>query len=409
MSWPNEQCGFTKNFWESRISPAMRRPNIAFLVNGDVGSAMGIRARSFAARLTGDFQIRIAYRSGNKVYSILRFLGLLLRVRPTICYVLDMGFSGVLGAGLYRFVSRCPTVVDTGDAIFELSRNSGSRGRFGLWLTKLLEQFALSISDRVVVRSHPHQDLLASRGISAIVIPDGVDTEQFRPQAENDLRRKRGLEGFTVIGLLGSLIWNSRWQMCYGWELIELMDRLRDRSVKGLIIGDGSGLSKLEAQCSARGLEDRITFAGRVPYDDLPQYLNLMDICLSTQTNDMAGQVRTTGKLPLYLACGRFVLASEVGEAARVLPPAMLVPYHGTNDSEYPSRLADRVRSLLKHPERLQEHAASVAVARAHFDYSTLTDKLRQTIYDLLPPRYGNPEQQSMVPMEIEPHGSNRL
>jgi glycosyltransferase involved in cell wall biosynthesis len=371
----------------------MERPVIVFLVNGEHGSAMGIRGRAFACGLADDFDIHVGYRSGNKLYSILRFLKLLLRMRPAICYVLDMGYSGLVGAAAYRFISRCQIVVDTGDAIYELSRNSGGRGPFGLWLTKLLERLAFYISDQVVVRSHFHRDLLASQGIHATVIPDGVDTKQFWPRTEGDMRRKWGLEGFLIIGVLGTLVWNPRWQMCYGWELIDLLDRLRDYAVKGLIIGDGSGLPKLKTLSAARGLDDRIIFAGRIPYDDLPQYLNLMDVCLSTQTNDIAGQVRTTGKLPLYLACGRFVLASEVGEAARVLPPEMLVPYRGTRDSDYPDRLARRIRSLLKRPELIWKPATSVAIAQTHFEYCTLTDRLRGTIHDLLQRRYRKPGQ----------------
>src|SRR5207253_1209595 len=170
----------------------------------------------------------------------------------------------------------------------------------------------------------------------ADVIPDGVDTRQFFPRTEEAVRREYGLNGYVIVGLLGSLIWNDRWQMGYGWELVEVIDRLRDLPVKAVIIGDGSGLSRLKAQFAARGLEGRALFLGRVPYDDLPRYLNTMDVCISTQTNDGAGRVRTTGKLPLYLACGRFVLASQVGEAARVLLEEMLIPYSGTKDEEYP-------------------------------------------------------------------------
>src|SRR5262249_29126905 len=129
---------------------------------------------------------------------------------------------------------------------------------------------------------------------------------------------------------------------------------------------------------------DRIAFVGRIPYDDLPPYLAMMDVCLSTQTDDIVGQVRTTGKLPLYLASGRFVLASQVGEAARVLPPEMLAAYYGTRDSAYPRRLADRVRFILEHPECLQQRAASVDLAKTHFDYDVLAARLRQIIRQLL-------------------------
>ena len=363
----------------------MEKPVLVFLVNGDAAGAMGIRARSFEQRLSREFQIKIVYRSANKFQAILEMLGVLVRVRPKLCYVLDMGFSGVIAAAAYRSISRCRSIVDTGDAIYELSRLSGSRGPAGLWLTKLLEWFGFWSSDRVVVRSHPHQEMLRQRGICADVVPDGVDLRQFFPRQENELRREYGLEGSTVIGLLGSLIWSPSLQMCYGWELIELIDRLRDMPVKGVIIGDGSGLVELQARCASLGLEDRIVFLGRLPYAQLPRYLNMMDICLSTQTNDAAGQVRTTGKLPLYLACGRFVLSTKVGEAARVLPPAMLIPYNGTKDAEYPERLAARVRTLLQDPVYLEQHAISVGIAHTNFDYNVLTAEIRRILWGLLP------------------------
>jgi len=366
------------------MAPAYRPP-VVFLVNGAPDSAMGIRARSFARRLEGEFAIHIAHRRSNKVFAIFWFFCFLLRTRPSVCYVLDMAFSAVCAAGLYRTLSRCRVVIDTGDAIYQLSQSAGTRGPIGLWLTRLLEQFSLSMSDRIVVRSHPHQELLAARRITAEVIPDGVDTTQFLPQSVPELRRKYGLEGFTVIGLLGSLIWSPRWNMCYGWDLIEVLGQLRDQPVKGLIIGDGSGLKILKEQCAAYGIEDRILFLGRLPYDELPRYLNLMDICLNTQTNDIPGQVRTTGKLPLYLACGRFVLSSAVGEAVRTLPPEMLVPYHGIKDQDYPDRLAERVRDILKDSSCLNRHESSVQIALANFDYDVLATTLRGTIDGVLP------------------------
>ncbi len=361
-----------------------QKPALVFLVNGEAGSAMGLRACAFAKDLTQHFDIDIAYRSGGKIFSIIRFLWLLVRRRPELCYVFDMAFSGVIAAVFYRFVAGGRMMVDTGDAIYELSRSTGNRGSLGLFLTKVLERIAFSMSDGVIVRSHPHQELLKSRGIAADVIPDGVDTEQFRPGRDEALRNKYQLDGYTVVGVLGSVVWSPRWQMCYGWELVEAIHRLKDRRVKGLLIGDGSGMAWLKARCDALGISDRMVFLGRVRYEELPQLVNLMDICLSTQTNDIPGQVRTTGKLPIYLACGRFVLASEVGEAARVLPPEMLVAYQGTRDDEYPQRLATRIQSLLEQPELLDQAAVSRRIAEEHFEYRVLTAKLRLAIENVL-------------------------
>jgi glycosyltransferase involved in cell wall biosynthesis len=345
---------------------------------------MGIRAASFSDRLGDEFEMHTEYRTANKIGSIGRFFWRLCRLRPSLCYVFDMGFSGVLAGVFYRGLSGCPLVVDTGDAIHELALTLGNRGRLGLFLTRMLEWTGVSMSDLLIVRGHPHQELFEKQGRHAEVIPDGVDTNQFYPRDASDLRRRWGVEGSKVIGLLGSLTWNPRLNMSYGWELIELIDQLRDWPVKGLIIGDGSGLEKLKAQCAARGIADRMVFCGRIPYDQLPEYLNMMDIALSTQTNDIVGQVRTTGKLPLYLATGCYVLASEVGEAARVLPAKMLVPYEGTLDGQYTTRLLERVRDLLQHPLLLQQSQTSVAIAREHFDYQVLAAKLRDKLRGLV-------------------------
>ncbi len=122
-------------------------------------------------------------------------------------------------------------------------------------------------------------------------------------------------------------------------------------------------------------------FMGRVPYQDLPPLLNLMDVCLSTQTDDLPGRVRTTGKLPLYLACGRYVLASAVGDARQVLPAEMQVEYHGTKDEQYASRLADRVMYLLDHPEKRNQVQAARAIARSQFDYGLLSERLRSVLH----------------------------
>jgi hypothetical protein len=124
------------------------------------------------------------------------------------------------------------------------------------------------------------------------------------------------------------------------------------------------------------GITDAVEFAGRVDYGDLPTRLQSFDICLSTQSNDVIGNVRTTGKLPLYLAAGRFVLASRVGEAARILPPDMLVDFQGQIDSEYPAKLAQRVESLIAKGTDFTHRPECVELARQHFDYDRLATRV---------------------------------
>jgi glycosyltransferase involved in cell wall biosynthesis len=348
---------------------------VAFVVNGDHRSAMGERARAFHSHLRDRYDIRVAYRSGRKVVSLVRFVLFLARAKPQIIYVFDMSYSGVLAALICKRVIGCHLIVDTGDAIHELARSMG-RSAAGLWLTRLLEKVSLSMADRIVVRGTFHQRLLSARGIRAELIRDGVDANQFAPAKADDLRKQHGLDGALTVGVLGSSVWNEKLRWCYGREMVEAIRLLKDLPVKGVMIGDGSGIARLESLCKEYGILDRVRFIGRVPYPELPAYLNLMDVCLSTQTNDVVGQVRTTGKLPLYLAAGRYVLASKVGEAALVLSEDMLIEHGGAEDAEYSEKLARRVASLLDNPEKLARGLDNVSIAESQFDYSVLAEKM---------------------------------
>jgi glycosyltransferase involved in cell wall biosynthesis len=350
---------------------------LAFLVNGRRDSAIGYRARAFADELRSAFAIEIAYRHDRSLGSVMRFYRFLKDKRPRLVYVLDMGYSAISAAAVYKARHRVPVVVDAGDAIYALMRSSGGRGPLGLALTRCLEEFSLRLADGIVVRGTFHQEHLRGRKIASTVVQDGVDSAVFRPGDVPELRRRLGVEGGPTLGVVGTSVWRETLQMAYGWELVEVLRELKDTSALGIFVGDGSGIEPLKRLTRAYGIEDRLRFVGRVPMEALPDYLNAMDICLSTQTDNLAGRVRTTGKLPQYMATGRYVLATKVGEAALVLPPEMLVDYRGTKDVEYPRRLAERIRPLLSDVEgRTKAGLANVARAQAHFEYRLLAQRL---------------------------------
>jgi glycosyltransferase involved in cell wall biosynthesis len=357
------------------------RPRVAFVVNGGPDSAMGERARAFADRIAAEFDVRLVFRRGGKIGAVVRMVRELVALRPAACYVFDLAAAGVAAAGLYKHLTGVPLVVDTGDAVVDLGRVLG-RGRLGVLATRALETYALRAAARVVVRGSYHRELLARRGIRAEFIPDGVDVEQFAPNGPPPAAQSgRPL----VVGLVGSSVWVPARQTCYGWELVELVRLLKDRlAVRGVLVGDGSGIAVLKRRCHEYGIADRVEFAGRVPYAELPRRLRTFDVCLSTQTDDVIGWVRTTGKLPLYLAAGRFVLASRVGEAARVLPQEMLVEFRGSVDPDYPARLADRVTELVARGTDVSHRPECVALARAHFDYDRLAGRVAGVLRDRL-------------------------
>jgi len=260
----------------------------------------------------------------------------------------------------------------------------------GFWacLTeRLFEVGNLHWADAITVRGTEHRRFLASHGYrNVFVIPDGVDPRHSRRIYDPELRRKIvGDRKVVTVGVMGTTNWNPKRKMCYGWELVEVLNLLKDLPLFGIMIGDGSGLPHLKRRAEQCGVRDRIAFVGHIPYEEVPRYVSLMDIALSTQTNDLVGQVRTTGKLPEYLACGRYVLASRVGEAKLVLPEEMLVPYCGSErDDTYPGRLAQRICLLVQHRERLKRGAIGPGIVAERFDYNALSRKVRRIVERVL-------------------------
>jgi len=199
---------------------------------------------------------------------------------------------------------------------------------------------------------------------------DGFSPHQdIDPRAVETLRAQLGLKGRLVVGMMGSLVHSPRLGITYGWDVIRALAQLGDLPVSGLILGDGPGMGWLRMEANRLGVQDRVVFAGRIAYEQVPLYLRVFDIGVSTQTDNLAGRVRTTGKLPEYMAAGCFVLASRVGEAARLLPGLMLLDYEGDVDNEYPGRLSGRIRHLWENPVLMDLRRTLPSLARQYCDY----------------------------------------
>ena len=267
-------------------------------------------------------------------------------------------------------------IVDTGDAVFALARSLGDRGFIGLLAVGVGEWLALRCANHTVVRGRGHARLVPG---PVTHIPDLAPPDAGPVSAEG-LRRELDLEGSYVVGLLGSLILSRRLGVSYGWDLVEALAHT-DPQVSALIVGDGSGRAVLEARAHELEVAERCRFVGAVGPERVCEYVCAMDATLSTQTNDLVGQVRTTGKLPLYLACERPVLATHVGEAARLLGPhGWTIPYRGRLDRGYPPRLAQRIETWRGDPDGESGRRALAGRLAAEFDRATMRARLRELL-----------------------------
>lgn len=362
----------------------MNSPKITFLVNSGPDSIEAVRARGLARRLPPE-RTRFLFRDGSRLATWFRWDAELKRDRPDLLYVLNTAMPGAALAVWWRRRHGIPYLLDTGDAIHEMARRSGIQGGWRLPLLWVLEKLSHRDASVVVVRGTRHREHLIASGLHRVtVIRDGyAEQGSATPGSVDALRRRLGLDGRFVVGVMGSLVFSPSLGICYGWDLVRALVELKDLPVTGLIIGDGDGKAWLEAQAKAAGVADRVVFCGRIPYADVPTYLRLMDVALSTQTNNLPGQVRTTGKLPEYMAAERFILASRVGEAALLLPDLMLLDYDGEVDDGYPGRLAQRVRLLQSQPGLLDVRRTMPPLASKECNYDLLSQKLVELVQGL--------------------------
>jgi glycosyltransferase involved in cell wall biosynthesis len=75
-----------------------------------------------------------------------------------------------------------------------------------------------------------------------------------------------------------------------------------------LIVGDGPCRSDLEHLTCFRGIEKIVTFTGRVPHGDIPQYINAIDIGVSPRTTFYASPM----KVLEYMAASIAVVAPHM-------------------------------------------------------------------------------------------------
>jgi glycosyltransferase involved in cell wall biosynthesis len=312
---------------------------------------------------------------------VVRALRALAGTRPKVAYLVDVGLSTTTAAPVARLLGS-KVVLDTGDLAFDLARSTGSRSRLGLAAVWGGEKILIGLSSHVVVRGSAHLSLLGPR--PATYAPD-LAPLGARPIPGDAIRERLGLEGLFVVGLVGSVVRAPRLGISYGWDLVDALPHTSTR-VHALIVGGGDGLPDLRSRAQRLGITDRCHFAGYVDPDEVGEWVGAMDVGISTQSNDSAGAVRTTGKLPLYLACGCPVLASDVGEARRLLGPlGWTIPYRGVVDPVYPSRLAERIERWAGDPGGAGDRRRqALDLSRSAFDPEDVRKRVHDAIAALL-------------------------
>lgn len=142
------------------------------------------------------------------------------------------------------------------------------------------------------------------------MIENPVNIERFYVMKKKLSKKKCELERFSkIVGYCGG---HPSWRG--GRELVDISPRLITRypNCGILIIGDDSELHLLKEKAGESGSESHIIFKGIVDYEDLPFYVNCMDVGISLDKDERIQAIgNASQKIRQYLACGAPIICPE--------------------------------------------------------------------------------------------------
>jgi glycosyltransferase involved in cell wall biosynthesis len=274
-----------------------------------------------------------------------------LRYRPHIIHA-HLHEGALIGCVLSQ-LTKTPMVFDfqgsmTSEMVDHHFVQEGSATyRFWRWLEHQIDH-----RSNVILTSSQHATNLLQNefGVSkerVQPLPDCVNTDVFRPRQPEDepeivsLKARWGIPiDRTVVAYVGLLAPYQGTHLLLQAAHIVLGVR---QDVHFMIMGF-PGLDTYRAQATALGMDEHVTFTGRMPYEDLPAHLRLGDIAVAPKIS----ATESSGKLLNYMACalptvafdtavnreylGEYGIYARTGDAealAAAILQFMAAPNHG--------------------------------------------------------------------------------
>ncbi|OQY46049.1 MAG: hypothetical protein B6242_08810 [Anaerolineaceae bacterium 4572_78] len=208
------------------------------------------------------------------------------------------------------------------------------------------------------------------RWSDVVEIPNGVDTDVFRPDLASDwICRKYNIpSGAKVILFVGGL---DQAHYFKGVDrLIKAFAKLKFNNTVLLIVGEGDLKPDYIALADKLGVLSKVVFVGQIPNPGLPPYYNIADmVILPSSFLESFGMVLIEG-----MACGKPVIASNIPGVRSVInhnQDGLLVEPWDVDD------LKEKMETLLQKPEkrRVMGHKGRAKV-EAKYAWSAIAMRL---------------------------------
>lgn len=348
--------------WHPRVERAAREGDLRFHFFR-YAPTRGLHVFGYASALKADVSLRgSAYLAAPLAVSAGSWaLHRLLRTTDADLVHAHWAVPGGFMAALGRFGIAIPIVVSLhGSDVYLAEANPLARAaarvafRRAAWVT--------ACSDDLARRSVQ----LGADPERMSVVPYGVDTDRFKPDAEvrASLRAQHQLaDDDPVLVVAGRLVRKK------GFEyLIDALPLLAARFPRLVLVVAGGGdlEGELRQRAATRGVAKHVTFLGTVKQDDVANWLAAADIAIVPSVKDDSGNVDGLPNVLLEaLASGTPVVATTAGGMATVARDGHTARIVRERD---PSALAEAISSLLTQPSSARQlgEGARAEMYRTH-------------------------------------------
>lgn len=254
--------------------------------------------------------------------------------------------TGIILAKLFNI----PCISEVNGILIDEAKISMSYGAGLQRITHLIERLTFAWTTKIIAVSPMIKDQLINKYNADVrkieVIQNGANTNLFKPTNREKARKELNLDGnYNYIGFFGSFApWHGLDDLVRSAPLISK----EVENTKFLLVGEGRAKEQIVRMVNDLNLTDNFIFINRVPYEEVPKYVNIFDVCVILKKKDIPGSPL---KLWEYMACGKPVVATNT-EDFRVLEEynAGIVV-----DPEKTEEVADAIITLLKNKELREE------------------------------------------------------
>ncbi|MBW1802714.1 MAG: glycosyltransferase, partial [Deltaproteobacteria bacterium] len=201
------------------------------------------------------------------------------------------------------------------------------------------------------------------------VVPCGVNLNLFKPRDQAKARYRLGFDQNE-----GIVLYVGRFSPLKGIErLLEALTYLEHNPALRLVIIGGDGHHTPESQklmrlAGERGVQHRVTFAGRIEQENLSTYYSAADVLAVPSHHESFGLVALES-----LACGTPVVATKVGAMELIIREGETG--YVLNNAD-PRLFATKIGSFISKEHKKRQSAEAIRASVVQFSWSHIANAL---------------------------------